>query len=252
MVAAPADDAARLRFHARLADSALFLPLVAEPQGADAPAPRVFALEDGPVVLAFDSEERLAAFAGGVADYAELPGRAVVAALAGQGVGLGLNLGVAPSSILLPAEAVDWLADVLAQAPAAAQARPVGFRPPDGLPETLLAALDATLARAEGLAAAALLAGVAYADGRRGHLLAVLGAAPSAEPALARAVGEAVTFSGMEAGGIDVTFLARGDPALAPLSRVALRFDLPKAAVPAADNAPRSPGSNPDRPPRLR
>jgi hypothetical protein len=51
----------------------------------DTLAPRVFALEDGPVVLAFDSEDRLAEFTGAPAPYAVLPGRVIAAQLAGQG-----------------------------------------------------------------------------------------------------------------------------------------------------------------------
>lgn len=251
MTDAPDDDAARLRFHARLVDTALFLLLDRDAEGDDV-VPRVFDLEEGPVVLAFDTEERLAAFCDAIAPYAELPGRAVVTALAGQGVGLGLNLGVAPSSTLLPAPAVDWLAGVLGQGPAEAEARPEAFFPPGGLPEALLTALDAKLARAGGLASAALLAGVSYADGRRGHLLAYLGAAPGAEPALARAAAEALTFSGIEAGEMDVAFLAPDDPGLVALARVALRFDLPDVVAPVVEAAPRAPGTDPDRPPQLR
>jgi hypothetical protein len=67
---------------------------------------------------------------------------------------------------------------------------------------------------------------VAYADGREGHLLAFAGAVPGAEQGLAGIVGEALTFSGVAAGEIDVAFLRRlrsgpgpdreGGPALRP------------------------------------
>ena len=80
------------------------------------------------------------------------------------------------------------------------------------VPEAVIAALDAKLARAGGLAAAALLAGVVYEGGRRGHLLALLDAADGAEPALARAMNEALVFSGIEAGELDVVFLASTSP----------------------------------------
>lgn len=252
MTAPAGEDAARLRFYACVADTPLLLLLDAEPEGSDL-SPRVFDLEDGPVVLAFDRDERLAAFAGGVAvPYAELPGRVIAAQLAGQGIGLGLNLGVAPSSMLLPAAAVDWLAETLAEAPELAEARPESFHAPAGLPPSLLAALDAKLARAGGLAVAALLAGVRYEGGRQGHMLVFLDAASGAEAALARAVGEALTFSGIDAGELDVTFLASGDPVLARLAPVALRFDLPEPAKPPRPPEPQAPGTDPARPPRLR
>jgi len=252
MAAAPDDDAARLQFFARLADTPLLLLLVAEAAG-DTVEPRLFPLKEGSAVMAFDADDRLSAFTGAPAPYAELPGRVIVALLAGQGLGLGLNLGVAPSSFLIGAEGVDWLAETLAQGPVEAEARPLSFHPPGGLPEGLMLALDGKLARAGGLAQAALLAGVVYEGGRRGHLLAFVDAATGAEAALARAAGEALTFSGIEAGEMDVVFLAGADPALVPLARVALRFDLaPPERAATSGVAPAAPGSDPQRPPRLR
>jgi hypothetical protein len=250
MEAKPGDDAARLRFYERLADGEMFLLLEAEPSG-DSLTPKVFELEDGPVVLVFDTEERLAGFTGIPAPYAALPGRVIAAQLAGQGIGLGINLGAAPSSMLLPPDAVDWLAETLVHGPDEVEARPEAFHAPMGLPQALLEGLDAKLARAAGLADHALLAGVTYAGGRRGHMLALVGAAPGAEGALARAVAEALTFSGIEAGEMDVTFLAATDAATAAMARVALRFDLPQPE-PREPSAPAAPGMDPSRPPILR
>ncbi len=250
MEAAPEDDALRLGFYERLADGEVFLLLAGEADG-ESVTPDVFDLEDGPVVLVFDREDRLADFVGAPAPYAAMPGRMVATQLAGQGIGIGLNLGVAPSSYVLPPEAVDWLAETLGQGPVEVEAVPQAFHPPGGLPEALVSALDAKLARAGGLAVAALLAGVTYAGGQRGHMLAFIGALPGAEGALARAAGEALTFSGVEAGEMDVTFMAPDDPALQVLAKVALRFDLP-APEQGGVSVPLAPGSDPDRPPRLR
>ena len=244
------EDAARLRFYERLADGELFLLLEQEPVD-EAISPRVFPLEDGPVVLVFDREDRLAEFAGEIVPYAALPGRVVVRQLAGQGTGLGLNLGVAPSAYIVPAEAVDWLATLLDRAPAAIEARPERFAPPGELPDVLLRALDQKLARAAGLAAAAHLAGVVYDSGHRGHVLAIVGAVEGAQAALANAVGEALTFSGLDAGELDVVFLGVDDPVLELLAAVALRFDLPEPAAPE-HGTPAAPGSDPSRPPILR
>ena len=253
MEATPEDDTARLRFFERLADGEMFLLLEAEPEpGAeDRLTPQVFQLESGPTVLAFDREERLAEFTGGISAYAALPGRVIAAQLAGQGIGLGVNLGVAPSSMLLPPEALVWLAQTLTHAPEQAEARPEAFLPPGDLPPALLTALDAKLARAGGLARAALLCGVRYEGGRRGHVLAFIGAVEAAEGALARAVAEALTFSGVEAGELDVTFLPEGGAAERAMAGLALRFDLPQPQA-VAPATPEAPGSNPDRPPILR
>ncbi|EEW25545.1 SseB family protein [Rhodobacter ferrooxidans] len=249
MQAAPDDDTARLRFYERLADGELFLLLESEAKG-DSLTPQVFDLEGGPVVLVFDLEERLAAFTGIPAPYAAMPGRVIAAHLAGQGIGLGLNLGVAEAAMLLPPEAVDWLAETLDNPPEAVEARPVAFHAPD-LAEALLTGLDAKLARAGGLADHALLAGVSYDDGSTGLVLAFIDTAPGAEAPLARAAGEALTFSGLDQGGIDVIFLAATDAATAPLTKVALRFDLPQPEVPETIT-PIAPGSDPDNPPKLR
>ena len=246
--ARPEDEAARLRFYERLADGEMFLLLDREAEG-EVLDPKVFALEDGPVVLVFDREERLAEFSGGIAPYAALPGRVIAGMLKGQGIGLGVNLGVAPSEMLLPPEAMDWLAEALEGGPEEVEAAPVEFCAP-GVPEAVVSGLDAKLAKAGGLAAAAVLAGVQYEGGRRGHMLAFLDAVPGSEAALARAVREALVFSGVEAGELDVSFLATGDPVAAKMARVGLRFDLPVVKV--ETTAPVAPGMDPTRPPKLR
>ncbi len=244
----PENEALRLRFFERLADGELVLLLEREAVG-ESLEPRIFELEDGPVVLVFDREERLAGFTGGIAPYAALPGRVIAGLLKGQGIGMGVNLGVAPSSMLLPPEAMDWLAETLDGGPAEVEALPQEFLAPS-VPEAVLAALDGKLARAGGLAVAAVLAGVVYSDGRRGHLLALLDAVDGAEAALARAMNEALVFSGIEAGELDVVFLAGGDPAALAMARVGLRFELPAPKV--QDQSPSAPGLDPTRPPKLR
>lgn len=248
MTDAPEDGAARLRFYERLADSELFLLLAQDPEG-DSVEPETFDVADASFVLVFDREDRLAAFTARISPYAALSGRAIAGMLAGQGIGLAVNPEVAPSSILIPPEAVDWLAATLSQGPSEAEARPAEILPPAGLPDSLLTALDAKLATAGGLASMAYLAGVTYEDGSKGHLLGVIDALPGAEPALASAVNEALTFSGIEAGALDVAFFAASDPLSAALARHGLRFDLPKPARPEARPAP---GSDPSKPPILR
>jgi hypothetical protein len=244
----PDNEALRLRFFERLADGELVILLEREAAGPSI-EPKVFELEDGPVVLVFDREERLASFTGGIAPYAALPGRVIAGLLKGQGIGLGVNLGVAPSSMLLPPEALDWLAETLDAAPRELEAAPDRFLPPS-VPEAVVSALDGKLARAGGLAAAAVLAGVVYRDGRQGHLLAILDPVEGAEAAMARAMGEALVFSGVEAGELDVVFLAAGSAAARAMARVGLRFELPAPAAPPAGTA--APGMDPSRPPKLR
>lgn len=250
MEAAPEDDAARLRFFERLADSELFILLDKEPEG-DRISPEIFDTGEGRFVLVFDREERLAQFANRIVPYAALSGRVIASMLAGQGIGLGVNLEVAPSSILIPDTAMGWLAETLSHAPGEVEAAISEVRPPRGLPEVLLTALDAKLATAAGLARMAYLAAVTYESGGSGHLLAFVGAQEGAEPALAKAAGEALTFSGIEAGALDVGFFSASDEMAARLARVGLRFDLPDVEA-ARPYQPQIPGSDPEKPPRLK
>jgi len=245
-------DGDTLRFYQVLADTPLLLVLdeVATGQRIN---PRVFDLEDGPVLLAFDREERLAALGLGPLPYAELPGRIIAQHLAGKGVSLGLNFGCdAPSETMLAPEALDWLAEMVAEEPEQTQARPEGFFTPRDLPAALSEALTFTFNAAPGLADAALLVGVRYDDGRRGHMLAIIDAPPQAQQPLARAVAEALRFSGVEAGEIDVTFLAGGDAVVKQLARSGILFEFPAAPAAVAKPSPAAPGMDPDRPPKLR
>ena len=247
MMAAEQDDTLRLRFYERVADVELFLLLEGEPDG-DQVTP---ALLDDEYVLVFDRAERLAAYVGDTAPYVALSGRAIAGMLQGQDLGMAVNIGVAPSEILLPAGAVAWLRDTLAHEAGEVEARIERVLPPKGLPETLIASIDAKLATATTMAAGAYLVGVEYHGGGRGHLLAFIGAIPRAQDALVRAASEALTFSGVEAGAMDVGFFAPTDPTVEKLAKVGLRFDLPQGE--GLQQTPRMPpGMDPAKPPKLK
>jgi len=248
MARAPEDDAARLRFYERLADSEIFMLLSGAPEG-DSIKPEIFEISGEKYALIFDREDRLTGFVGRAVPYAGLPGRALVGMFAGQGVGLALNLEVASSSMLIPGHAVDWLAQTLSNTPDETQARLLEVAPPIGLPQQIITGLDRKLAIAAGLAKSAYLAAATYEGGRRGHVLAFVDAAPGAEAALAHAAGEALTFSGIDVGVMDVLFAQSQDQLAVRLSKVGLRFDLPQAL---AQQVPQPPGGDPEKPPRLR
>lgn len=256
MEAAPEDERARLAVYDRLADAELFVLLESEPDGADI-TPQLFSTEEGDFVLAFDLEERLAEFSDEPVPYAALPGRVIAQNLAGEGIGLGINLGVAPSAMLLPPEALEWLVDTLTHAPQAAAGRPVAFHEP-ALPPAVLGALlpafEAKFEQLAGMASHALLGGVTYDDDRRGHVLAFLGAPEPAQPGIAKAMAEALAFSGLESGELDVTFLSPDDPAAAVLLDKALVLALPEPVVEDVQEIrPGSaPGMDPTKPPILR
>ncbi len=244
-------EAEALRFYQLLADTPLSLLLAREAEG-EAIEPQVFELSDGPVVLAFDSEERLAGFQSGPVPYAVLPGRVIAQGLAGQGLWLGLNLGTgAASETLLPPEALSHLLELLDVAPQETAAQPRRFDAPR-VPQALEQALTLALTGASGLAGGAVLAAVTYDSGASGHMLALVGATPAAEPALARAVAEALAFAGLEAAVLDVTFLSPDDPALQAMAAVGRSYAIAAPAPDAPAPMPAAPGTDPSRPPRLR
>ena len=154
----------RLRFYETLAAAELFLLLEGEAEG-DQVVPQAFEVEGQAFVLAFDTEERLAGFAGGAAAYVALSGRAVAEMLSEAGLGLGLNLEAGPSAMLLPPEAMVWLIQTLGAGPQEVEAQPEEIFAPMGLPEALLIALDTRLATAQDMAASAYLVGVGYDSG---------------------------------------------------------------------------------------
>lgn len=252
MLADPEDDYARLRYYRSLADADLCL-MLAEEAGDDRLTPRIFALEDGPVVLVFDTEERLAEFSAVPVPYAVLPGRMIVERLAGQGIGIGVNLSDQGAAWLMVPLAVDWLAGVLATRPAAVRGRPVAVHAPGALEPGLSEALAFALSGAGGLAAGAVLAQVAWEGGSRGLMLAFIGARETAQEPLARAFAEALAFSGFEGGTVDLAFLAPDDPAVRVLMALGQPLVLPDPPAAPPDRAPPAPpGSDPARPPRLR
>ncbi len=243
-------EAEALAFWRAFADAELFLVLEEEAVG-ETIKPRSFELSSGPLLLVFDSEERLGTLSDTPMPYAALPGRVIAQQLAGQGLGLGLNLGTgAASETILPPASVDWLAEMLAQAaPQETEARIRAMAAPS-LPRGLGATLG-TLLPAGSLAA---LAAVEYDTGARGHALAVAGLDPMRQEGFARAVTEVLAFSGLDAAGIDVFFVAPEAEILRCMAEVGQGFAGPKVAaeVEAPTPAPKGPGMDPSKPPNLR
>ena len=254
------DDRARLGFYGTLADTELFLVLEEEPHGSANLRPEILDLDGAPYALVFDREERLTDFAremnltrGQATPYAALPGRVIAGMLAGMKaaprIGLGVNLGVAPSSILIPAEAMDWLSTALAQEPERASARPVGFSAPAN-PEHLARALTTKLEGRAGLGA--WLVEAQFDDGSQALTLAFIGAAPHEFQALARAAQEAAAFGAGGVAQFATIHLGAEHPQAAAIIAAGYEVALP-APAPKPDPAPPAPpGSDPNKPPNLR
>lgn len=243
MAADDEDEAARRAFFAALAGTELFVALDAPPEG-DRLKPLVLEVDGAQVVLAFDTEARLADFLPGGAPYAGIPGRTLAGMLAGQGVMLGVNLDVAPSAILIDAAGIGWLSAAGGSAAAARRGALDGLRPPANLPPGLLPVLTERLRLLEGLASRVWLAAA-----EDGLVLAVEDAPAAAAPAIGQAMAEAASFAGLPDGALDVAFLASGDPVSRDLERVGIALAVPQPQ--AERRRPAMPGGDPRKPPRL-
>lgn len=243
-----ADTTARLRFYESLCDAELFLSLEKEPRN-DTISPRIFSSEGQDYALIFDSHERFAAFAKVTSPYAALQGRVIVDMLQGQNIGLGLNLGVAPSNILLPASTVEWLANILNRQVQEQTAAPQEIRPPRSIPQSLLHSLSRKLPLATGLASSACLVNARYSEGAPKYLLAYIDAQSEAYEKLTQIISDTLAFSGVENETIDVGFFNSSDQISSQLARTGLLFDLTEPDQPT--RKPAAPGMDPKNPPRL-
>ena len=232
-----ADAPQRARMLSRLADTELAVALAAEPAG-DTVELRIFPLDTGPVAIACDAEDRLAGFFGGPVAYAAMPGRVLAGLLKSEGAGLLVNPGQ-PSEMLLDAAMLDWLTGALSAAPEAADARLRLSPPAAETVEALAQPLAERLVDMRGLIAGAALAGTALAGAGGGHVVLIAGADPAHQPAIAKALAEALAFLPPQPGGVDVSFTD------ATLPAGILRFDL---SVPDAPE----PAPRPKGPPILR
>lgn len=231
-----ADAPQRARMLSRLADTELSVALAGEPEGDDITL-RIFTLDCGPVALACDGEDRLAGFFDAPVAYAAMPGRVLARLLLSDGVGLLVNPGH-PSEMLLDAPMLGWLAEALAAAPQPDLARLRLLAPAPEVVRALAGPLAERLGDMRGLIAGAALAGVAADEGDmvQSHLLLIQGAQEAQQPAIAKALAEALAFLPPQPGGVDISF-ADADSLPDPV----LRFDL-GAPEPLAQVTPRPKG----------
>ena len=243
------DKSLRLGFYGRIIEAELLLFLEKEPTGADI-SPQSFAIEGGQFVTVFDTDERLVEFANDTAPYIAMSGRAIVGMLRGKGIGIGLNLGVAPSSFLMSSEAVDWLAGVLSNVPDPRMDQPAKIQAADSFPSELIETIGSSLKSASGLAGSAYLVQVSYLDGGSGYMVAVIEAQSQAQPAIGQSINDALVFSGAEIGNLDVGFFSETDPVFSQIKDVGTLIEIPRPAK--RQKKQPAPGMDPDSPPRLR
>lgn len=240
-----------LRFYQALADSDLVLLM----DGEDTMRPKVFELSDGPMILAYDMEERLSEMHG-VASYAALPGRVLAQQIVGKRLSLGLNLGSdAASEMVLPPDALSWLCDMLDRQIQVDETAVLDFAS-SGLSDGFIASLKFAMAGAGALISSlGVVAATTHSwtgEVALQEIVVIFGAPTPAEEPLARAVSEAASFAAMPADSVAVQFLP--DLSFAPKAMAAVMrlIQLPAPPIEDAKDPAAAPGMDPDRPPRLR
>jgi hypothetical protein len=96
------------------------------------------------------------------------------------------------------------------------------------------------------------LAQVEYQDGGWGHVLALSGLSPEDAPRMGRAVTEALAFSGLDAAALDLVFTEPDAPLFARIAQAGQLVQPMPQAPRVEPLAPKGPGTDPDRPPRLK
>ncbi len=159
-----------LRFYEGVAAQPLIVPVM-EPEGDATARPKTLLLETVEVALAFDTEDRFAAFITTPTEFVTMIGADLARALGPLGVGVALNPGVAPGETVLDAEALAWIAQ-LTEANVAVEKILGGIRvgPPVNPESILLEALGIRLAEMAGHIAEAWLLGVAAPGGGEAYL----------------------------------------------------------------------------------
>ena len=232
------DEVGRRVVYATLAATPLVVALE-RPADGDRIEPLVLETGEGQFALAFDSEERLGGFLPRGTDYAVVPGRGLIGMLAGAGLGLGVNLEVAPSALLLSAEDLGW---IVAEA-AGGEARAVAQVDPGvgDAPGVLVEALALRAGELEGMCS-----GLCPVVDEQGVLVVALDVPAGAKAALLAGMAELAGMLGL-AGGIGVVFEVWDGPVHAAVDGPVPELDF----RPVKHEPKPGPGMDPDNPPRL-
>lgn len=201
-------------FYDALFSATIFLPIEGaydeageeSTEDASSIAPILYEIEDLPTLMIFDTEDRLARWAEEPLDYVGMTGRQLFSMFDSEQQ-VALNLGVAPSSVVIPQEVVEWLherAQDPLQAEEVAQGSSIDVTPPPELPSEALARITARIAGLRRDLDEAVIFSLAIDDEQEAaHRRIVLGIVPSeagaeGPQAIASALAEAAqgAFSG--------------------------------------------------------
>ncbi|MEL6283386.1 MAG: SseB family protein [Pseudomonadota bacterium] len=229
---APEDDAAAARFIDVLLAEPLFCPVwSSEPDNepaADDVQPKMVEIDGADTLLLFDSEDRLAAYVEEPTDFVALPGRAFFTMVAGQSVQFALNLNVAPSSTVLPVEAVASIAEFVGSNDDVLSVDgDFEVQTPADLPEDLLGALGGRLLAASDLVEQAWLV-AANTPAGPSLILAMTPPQEGVDPDRLQALTEELGQLGgslLEGDALDIAVCMPEDPIVRRIAQVGLRLD---------------------------
>lgn len=222
------------RYYQALLAAELFLPL--EEASQSGVTPYLVELEGTAHALVFSEESGLAAFFEEGADRVELTGAGLIEMLAGEGLGLALNPGLDRGQFFMPPETVTWLVEGDVEA----GEKQFIFKALGDVPSDALAQILDAVGTLSGRVEHAVLAGT-----EEGGLVLVL---VEAEGALVPEFGRLLSV--VDAGvSLDLVLMTAADFTSSGLRDVGLALEVPDLPEPVVMKAP---GSDPEKPPKLR
>ena len=212
-------DKSRFFFYEALVDIELYLLLEKEIESAVA-CPKLIETSEDKYALVFDTISRLVDFTGNSSPYLALTGRMVLPMLKEQKLGLGLNLNLAvPSEILLSSRDIDWLQNIVEQAPERLDDKITAFSKPS-IPFIVRESLHQKLRYLSDFVTEAWIAEAIYVSGQKSQVIVFVDINPQMHGAVAKAVNEVLTFIPHEDKLIDVIFLKADSPYLKKIRKV--------------------------------
>lgn len=235
----------RTAYYGQFATSELLVLL--EDEASDVFSPQLVEIDGFNYALTFDTEERLADFCDFPSPYLALSGRALVEALKGQSVGVGLNLGVSDAAFLLPIEALDWVRERTVSEVRVELETINEVSTPHAVPVHVLRAIDARLAMFSGRKRRGILVEAELAKDKT-NLIIFEGIEENERSSIAGALAETMRFLAPSLP-FDTVFVESDDSIIDVARSVGLTFEM--SLSDAKQSASSAPGKDPDKPPKL-
>ena len=232
-----------ISFYRSVADSELHI-ILEEANPTEVAEPRLQMLDGSQYVLAVDQKDRIFGLAGEGAPTSRIYGRDLFNLIRGRGIHVAINIGVAPSEMVIPDHAIDWICEMLdddeekaldpAVASAAEKLVPAtqngkfkALLAPHNIPDTLLVMLNEKLHHVAKFIDTALLLRAEYVDRPSGFVIAFSGVEEAHREIVTVSVTEALVAARRNDLVLDIVFLQEDDPSLVRLSRLATHL-IPK------------------------